>query len=639
MMSFFRFLVCITLTAFLSPLAHAGEEAGDSLFLAAREAFRTGDHATLEALVKPLSGHVLAPWLDYYRLRQGLEKQDEAAVQAFIQREPGAYLGERLRADWLGVLAKRAEWRRLQAHYHTLIAPDQEARCLSILARIRLNETAAQREAENLWTTLVDVPEGCQFLFARLGEVISDDLYWQRARLLVEQGKMEAVRRVLRFLPLAQQPDKKQFEQISKQPAPWLARLTAEDLKGGRFRREIAALVIARLAQSDPLAASARLETWQTQLGAQAAAWCWGQIALSGARRHLPQALDWFARSSPNVRSQDVAEWHVRAALRAGKWYAVLAGIRAMPKELQEQPVWIYWQGRAHKAVGHFAIAYEQFQRLRGQANFYGNLADEELGLPIQIPSSAMPPSVAEMNAARAHPGLLRALALLRLDLRIEGVREWNWSVRDMTDRELLAAARFANERQVYDRAINAAERTREQHDYSLRFLAPFARQVRLVAQEQALDDAWVYGLMRQESRFIINAKSSAGASGLMQLMPATAKWVAKQIGLKDYDYKRVNDTETNLLLGTSYMRIVLESLHQQPVLASAAYNAGPGRARAWCANAPLEGAIYIETIPFNETRDYVKKVMSNAVYYAILFTGKPDSLRARLGEVPARGG
>ncbi|MDR2365214.1 MAG: lytic transglycosylase domain-containing protein [Zoogloeaceae bacterium] len=633
-----RFFVCAALIALPPFVACAAqEETDDNLFLAAREAFRIGDRSTLETLNETLSEHVLAPWVDYYRLRQGLEKRDEAAVLAFIERERGNYLGERLRADWLGVLAKRADWRGLLAHYRKLTAPDQDARCLSVLARVKRNEDAAWREAEELWTTLIDAPEGCQHLFALLGREVGDDLYWQRARLLVEQGKMEAARRVLQFLSAAQQPDKKDFGQISKQPARWLAQLKAEDFSGGRARREIVALAIARLARSEPLAARSRLETWQARLGPQASAWCWGQIALSGARQHMPEALGWFSRSSPKARSKDVSEWHVRAALRVKDWYAVLAAIRSMPKTLREQPAWIYWQARAHKEVGHFAIAHEEFQRLRGQANFYGNLTDEELGLPIGIPPPAALPSAAEMSVARAHPGLLRALALLRLDLRIEGVREWNWSVRDMEDRQLLAAAHFAYERQAYDRAISAAERTRAQHDYSLRFLAPFASQVRLAAREQALDDAWVYGLMRQESRFIVQAKSSAGASGLMQLMPATAKWVAKQIGLKNYDYKQVNDTEINLLLGTAYMRMVLERLHQHPVLASAAYNAGPGRARAWCANAPLEGAIYVETIPFNETRDYVKKVMSNAVYYAILFTGKPASLRARLGEVPAR--
>jgi soluble lytic murein transglycosylase len=206
-----------------------------------------------------------------------------------------------------------------------------------------------------------------------------------------------------------------------------------------------------------------------------------------------------------------------------------------------------------------------------------------------------------------------------------------------MNDRELLAASDIAQRAGVFDRAIAAADRTKSEHDYSLRYLSPFSDQIRPAARNQSLDDAWVYGLMRQESRFVTNAKSTVGASGLMQLMPATAKWVAKKIGLKDFHQGQVNDTDTNVLLGTSYMRMVMEDLDNHPVLASAAYNAGPGRARKWRADMAIEGAVYAETIPFSETRDYVKKVMSNSVYYSALFNGGPQSIKSRLGIIGPR--
>jgi soluble lytic murein transglycosylase len=176
------------------------------------------------------------------------------------------------------------------------------------------------------------------------------------------------------------------------------------------------------------------------------------------------------------------------------------------------------------------------------------------------------------------------------------------------------------------------------QHDYALRYLAPFRDSVEPLAREIAVDSGWVYGLMRQESRFMMNAHSGVGAKGLMQLMPKTAQWVANKIGLKNYHPARVAELGTNVTLGTHYLKMVLTSLDNHPVLASAAYNAGPGRARRWRAEVPLEGAIYAETIPFNETRDYVKKVMSNAVYYSTLFEDKPQSLKTRLGMVGARG-
>jgi soluble lytic murein transglycosylase len=286
------------------------------------------------------------------------------------------------------------------------------------------------------------------------------------------------------------------------------------------------------------------------------------------------------------------------------------------------------------KAGGRTTEADALFARIAGQTHFYGNLADEELGRTVLPPPKAAATTAEEQKAAQDNPGIRRALAFFRVDLRTEAVKEWNWALRGMSDRELLAAANLAKRNQIWDRAINTADRTKNEHDFSLRFLAPYGETVRPAAQNQSLDDAWVYGLMRQESRFITSAKSNVGASGLMQLMPATAKWVARKIGLRSFNHGQVNDAETNVLLGTSYMRLVMENLDNHPVLASAAYNAGPGRAKKWRADQPLEGAIYAESIPFSETRDYVKKVMSNAVYYSALFNGKPDSLKARLGTI-----
>ncbi len=234
-------------------------------------------------------------------------------------------------------------------------------------------------------------------------------------------------------------------------------------------------------------------------------------------------------------------------------------------------------------------------------------------------------------------PGFQRALAFYRLNLRFEGNREWNWVIRGYDDKQLLAAAEFARRSEIYDRAIATADRTRELHDFSMRYLAPYRDVMKSYVSQQQLDEAWVFGLIRQESRFIADVKSSAGAVGLMQLMPATARWVAQKAGLKDYRATQTANVETNLNLGTWYLKHVLETLDNQPVLASAAYNAGPGRARAWRAEEPMEAAIYAESIPFNETRDYVKKVMSNASYYSQQFGQTLRSLKDRIGVIAPR--
>jgi soluble lytic murein transglycosylase len=308
-----------------------------------------------------------------------------------------------------------------------------------------------------------------------------------------------------------------------------------------------------------------------------------------------------------------------------------------MPPQLAAQPGWIYWQGRALTAQGKPDEAKALYRKIADQPAFYGNLAADELERPTVVPPRATPPSSDELAQAAANPGVRRALALFRLDMRVEGVHEWNWTVSSMEDRQLLATAELARRNDIFDRAIFTADRTLAEHDYSLRYLAPFREQVEPKAKQLDLSGGWVYGLMRQESRFIMNAHSGAGAKGLMQIMPATAKWVARKIGLANYHPGKMADMDTNVTLGTHYLKMVLAGLDNYPVLACAAYNAGPGRARRWLGNEAIEGAIYAETIPFSETRDYVKKVMSNSVYYSLLFDEKPQSLKSRLGVILPR--
>jgi soluble lytic murein transglycosylase len=300
-------------------------------------------------------------------------------------------------------------------------------------------------------------------------------------------------------------------------------------------------------------------------------------------------------------------------------------------------PAWSYWYGRALGAAGDTAGARAYFTRIAGDPNFYGVLATEELGYTVALPEVVYRASEPEVEHARADPGLTRALELIRLGIRMEGVREWLHTVRYMDDNRLIAAAEHARREGVHDRSIQAADRTQRLHNFSLRYPVPFRDVFQQYAKTHGLDEAWVLGLVRQESRFIVEARSSAGAAGLMQLMPATAKYVAAKVGLRNYQQKNVTEVKTNVALGTGYLRMVLDQLGS-PVLASAAYNAGPGRARRWRDVKPLEGAIYAETIPFSETRDYVKKVMANAVFYAAL-DKRSTPLKALMGTIQPRSG
>ena len=633
----FRTAVLLVLSLLATcPTFAAGD---DERVLLARDAARTGDRARLDRLVGELQGNLLESYVAYWQLQVDLPNADPAAVGAFLKRYDSQYLAEKLRSDWLKVLGKQQQWSAFDAEYAAVERPDQELQCYGLQSRRARGDQAVLDEAMPLWLNLVEPPEACYPILEALiieKRVLADGV-WSRVRRQIEVNKVLAARYSMNYLPASQTPDVKTATAVTDSPLPWLIKLPAS-FGSNRMTRELAALAIARVARSDPSMAAERLQRIESQLQADERGWAWGQVAWQAAQRHMSDALDWYKRAPASGLADDVMQWKVRAALRAQDWATVRATIEQMPAALAEQPAWTYWLGRADRATGSRDEATRLFTRIAGRPDFYGNLADEELGKTLALPPKAVAPTRDELAQAEANPGIQRALALFRLNLRTEATREWNWTTRSMVDRDLLAAAETAKRAGIYDRAIAAADRTRDEHDYTLRYLSPFSDQIRPAARNQSLDDAWVYGLMRQESRFVTGARSSVGASGLMQLMPATARWVARKIGMKDFNPSQVNDTDTNVLLGTSYMRMVMESLDNRPILASAAYNAGPGRARKWQdAERPLEGAVYAETIPFNETRDYVKKVMSNSLYYSVLFNGKSPSMKDWLGVVAPR--
>jgi soluble lytic murein transglycosylase len=317
----------------------------------------------------------------------------------------------------------------------------------------------------------------------------------------------------------------------------------------------------------------------------------------------------------------------------------VTKAIESMPPDLQKDPAWIYWRGRALLAAGAAEEAHKYFQLIAGQHNFYGILAMEELGLKVSPLPRPQPPKADEIAEASNNPGLRNALKFFDMELRFEGNREWNWQLRKMNERQLLATAEFARRNEVLDRMVTTADRTKVELDLTQRYPTPYDDIMQTATRPIGLDKAWVYGLIRQESRFIRSARSHVGASGLMQIMPGTATYVARKIGMAGFTLSSLNDIKTNITLGTQYLNMVLSNLGGSQTLATAAYNAGPGRPRQWRStlSKPVEGAIFAETIPFTETRTYVKNVMANTTWYAAMFENKPQSMKIRLGTVTPR--
>jgi len=590
--------------------------------------------AALVALAQDdaLLGDYATYWVLRWRTQDDKQPIPTQDLQHFVQTNTNGSLVERLKAEWLLAAAREGQYATALG-LGPIPAADAQVQCAWLTARHMRGQTVAEEEAMRAFSA----GKACWDMLERL--VADKVVAWQtlrtRLRAILETGQNADARRMAMLMF---QPDEMaSYTALMQNPRQWLS---GRKQASGRAESELVTLALSRMAREGNRTAAADWveKEWIKRVAEADAHWVWSQFGLVSALNVESHAWQWYRRSGTAPMTDYNHAWQVRAELRRPKidWVWVERAIRRMPPAQQAESAWTYWLGRALQGQGKKKEAHAQYTAIRGVYDFYGQLANEELGQIQPLPPAPKPLTQAEKKAVRANPGLQRAVALFAMGWRSEAVLEWNYAVRAMNDRELLAAAELAREHEIFDRVINTSLRTQTEVDFSQRFIAPFKDQVAAKAQEIDLDPAWVFGLIRQESRFVRTARSRVGASGLMQLMPATAKWVAQKIGMQGFKPAAVNDFDTNTILGTRYLGMVLQDLDGSQVLASAGYNAGPKRSVRWRATlqTPVEGAIFAETIPFTETRLYVKHVLSNASYYATLFTGAPQSLKQRLGVI-----
>jgi len=637
--------------------AQPQNQARDDVLLEMQQAFRQGNKAKLAQLLPQAQGHVLEPWAVYWELRNRLDTANPAEVQQALARIAGTYQEDRLRNDWLQLLGERREWELFAQEYPKFrMRDDREVRCYALLAQ-SLREgaetpPAVAEEVRKLWLAQRDADDGCTTAAAHLvetghgGRELTKADAWRKARRAMEANRPRAVAAAVEIAATPQAL--KLMNELNAAPSKFLlSKVTAVS----RARRELVGLALIKLATSDVEHAAAQLENkWGPQMNPEERDWIWAVIGHQAAVRLDPNADAYYSRvQHDKYLSDELLQWKVRAALRAPKgiaWKNILEAVNAMSEPAQADPAWTYWRARAllatQKGESQRAEARKLLEGIASPKGFYEQLALEELGQKVTVPARPAPLTDDEKKAARQDPALNRALYAISIGLRSEGTREWNYTTNLHTpgglgDRELLAAAQYACDREVWDRCINTSERTKGEFDAEQRYPTPFRDAVVKRSKDIALDPAYVYGLIRQESRFVTNARSGVGASGLMQVMPSTARWTAKKLGLSGFHPDQLHDRDTNIAIGTGYLKLVLDDFGGSMPMAAAAYNAGPSRPRNWRNGPLLEGAAWAETVPFRETRDYVKKVVSNTTFYAALLSGLPQSLKAHLGSIGPR--
>jgi soluble lytic murein transglycosylase len=631
----FRRLIPVAIGAFAGAVC---AEPMDADFLAARDAFLANDAVALERIAPRVRGHLLESYVSYWQLHLKLDEAPPEQVRSFLERYDGTPLADALRGEWLKSLGKRALWTEFAAEYPKRNGEDTELACYALQWHRASEGEGALADARQYWFSGHDQPDSCKPLFAELvskSRITAIDI-WSRFRMAHEAGNFRLAARMAGELPANERPSPADLDRVDRNPQPALAK--------GEFRwatqvgRELALYALDRMARIDAAAAHRAWVRWRDRLPEATRHYGDALVAYNAARQLLPEANAWYRDVDDSLLSATQREWRVRAALRVLAWPDVARAIDAMPEDQAQEPAWRYWKARAYEAASRRADSLRLFGGLAGEPHFYGFLAADAIGASIMPVSEPLAVDTDALAAFGARPAVQHVLRLSALGMRPEAQREWVYIVRGADDQSLLLAAEFARRNGLYDRSINTAERTQRRHDYGLRYQTPYRDAIDPAARANGLDEAWVFGITRQESRFAADIVSSAGAVGLMQLMAPTARWIAQQTHRSDYRTAQLEQPDINASFGTYYLRHVLDLLDGLPVLATAAYNAGPRRAQSWRGTEPLEGAIYAETIPFNETRDYVKRVMANAMFYQAQLGLPYVTLTDRLGIVAPRG-
>ncbi|MFA5684975.1 MAG: transglycosylase SLT domain-containing protein [Lysobacteraceae bacterium] len=571
------------------------------------------DAATLYAL----DDHPLRPWLEYAELRHQLGRASDADVRTLLDRHAALPFAEPLRRAWLGKLAKRRDWPTFLRHYRETDAADISLRCHAFSARLAAGQAdeALLSAITDTWRHGASRPDACDGAFAALAAAgrIDDALRWQRIVLAAQEGNNSLMRYLARALPAT---DKALAESYA-------GFLDAADSQAAAWPRNERSQAVAlsglnRLSRRDPAAAQRLLDALAPRLldGDQADAVRY-QIALWSAASYLPGSAQRFAAVPAAAYDARLHEWRVREALARSAWDEALHGIEAMSAEQRTEPRWRYLEARMREQTGDAAAARALFATLAREAHYHGFLAADRLGLDYALCPQEIPADAALRQRIAELPGLVRAVRLFALDRRAWADLEWRAVLATLDADERRVAAAIALDAHWYDRAVFALTGPDDLAYYSLRFPLPQRQAVRREARRHDLDESWVSALIRAESAWQSDARSSANARGLMQLLPGTAAATAKQLGKRWGGANSLYAPNTNIELGTAYLRAMLDRHGGQPHLATAAYNAGPAPVGRWLAQrAGHDVDLWIETIPYRETREYVARIMAFSVIH-----------------------
>ncbi len=629
------------LTLLLAQPGHASSlDTQRERFLEAESALKAGHKKTFRQLKQKLFTYPLYGYLDFQELKRRIKKAQPEEVQEFFQLYNGQPIATRMRISWLYSLARRGDWKNYLAFYWPQTSVSLQ--CHEIQARLKLglDRETALNDALKLWMVGHSQPDACDPVFRQLASSsqLTSAHIWQRVRLAFANQKSSLATYLGKQLSASDREWVKRWHFAHRRPTAAIATRWARD--DTPLVREILVHATQRLARHKPAQA---YKHWQSlrashRFSASQNAQVMQRIALTAALGNHPEAARWLAEVPDSAVNRDIRQWRVRHSLMRQDAADTMRWIEKLPADEREEPEWRYWNAWAQEQSGAKGDAFTVYSSLGKQRNYYGFLAADKLGRPYQMNDARIVADKEQLAELARLPGLQRAQELYLVGNRLDARREWFHATTDMNAEQLKYAALLAHRWGWHDRAIITAAQAKNWDDLTLRFPLPHRESIFATAAQYNLDPALIYGVIRQESAFMEDAHSTVGALGLMQLMPATGRQTARSLNIRYGGNRALLKSDQNIRLGSAYLNHLMTRYNGSPVLAAAAYNAGPHRVSRWLpGDRSLPATLWMENIPYRETRHYVKRVLAYATIFDWRLSQPLTRLSQRLPDVRKR--
>jgi len=620
------------LISFIPSQAHAKLTNQQQDFLDAWEAIKKNDRPAIAKYKKRLKGYPLLSYIQYHDYRRNINKTPDTLILEFLNENPN-YLGTYLRNRWLKKLASQKKWKTFLTHYQP--AKSIDLQCHHTNALIERNQGSDRKtalsQAKTLWKSHAKLPKACYPVdnWLRNNKYLTAEIVWQRIDLAIQKRQFSRARTLMKDLSKKDQSMVKQWIRIVRKPS--LIKKPLDKKLSPYVASRAFVQAAKKLASKDPVLAKKLLDQYQKNyhLSKTQILDLERRIALRAAYKYKPASEELLNLvNTQGDKNEETLRWQAQIALKKSNWLDLMDAINLMPKEMQQKTKWQYWKARAFEQTKQNDQAQKIYRQLAKKRDYYGFLSADKAKLPYRF----NPKPVSKLNHAqliKKYPALQRIKELLAVDWPKSSRSEWHHLLKEADENDLTAIAVMASEWRQHPQAIRSLAVAKQWDQLELRFPTPHKEPVMLNAEKNKIDPAWIYGIIRRESAFNPETRSSAGAVGLMQLMPKTAKYIGQQIGVKQTSWKHLTSAKNNIELGSAYMAYLSERYQGNIVLATAAYNAGPHRVKRWTKgqkNFPADQ--WVDTITFSETRAYVKAVLEYTTIFKSRLNGNYDRLR-----------